>query len=136
MKYLGPSNKILGMQIHRDRKDRKSWLSQKNYLRKFLCRFNMQDCKPISTPLFVNFKLSSGMSHSNEAERMEISRVPYASAVGNLMYSMICSRPDIAQAVGVVSRFMADPCREHWNAVKRIMRYIKGTSGVAICFRG
>jgi len=96
----------------------------------------MQDCKPISTPLPVNFKLSSAMSPSNEAERMEMSRVPYASAVGSLMYAMICTRPDIAQAVGVVCRFMADPGKERWNTVKRIMRYIKGTSGVAICFGG
>ena len=96
MKDLGPANKILGMQIHRDRKDRKIWLSQKNYLRKVLRRFNMQDCKPISTPLPVNFKLSSSMSPSNEAERMEMSRVPYASAVGSLMYVMICTTPDIA----------------------------------------
>jgi hypothetical protein len=113
MKDLGPANKILGMQIHRDRKDRKNRLSQKNYLRKFLRRFNMQDCKPISTPFPVNFKLSSCMSPSNEAERMEMSRVPYGSAVGSLMYAMICIRLDIAQAVGVVSRFMTDPGKEH-----------------------
>jgi len=133
MKYLGPTNKILGMQIHRDRKDMKIWLSQKNYLRKVLRRFNMQDCKPISTPLPVNFKLSSSMSPSSEAERMKMSRVPYASTVGSLMYAMICTWPYITHAVGVVSRFMVDPGKEHWNTVKRIMRYIKGTSGVAIC---
>ena len=136
MKDLGPANKILGMQIHRDRKNRKIWLSQKNYLRKVLQRFNMQDCKPISTPLPVNFKLSSSMCPSSEAERIEMSRVPYASAVGSLMYAMICTRPDIAQAVGVVSRFMADPGKEHWNTVKRILRYIKGTSDAALCFGG
>ena len=136
MKDLGPANKILGMKINRDRKDRKIWLSQKNYLRKVLRRFNMQDCKPISTPLPINCKLSSGMSPSSEAERMEMSRVPYASAVGSLMYAMICTRPDIAQAVGVVSRFMADPDREHWNVVKRILRYVKGASNVALCFGG
>jgi len=66
----------------------------------------MQDCKPISTSLPINYKLSSSMSPSNEAERIEMSRVPYASAVGSLMYAMICRRPDIAQAVGVLSRFM------------------------------
>ncbi|KAL4032228.1 hypothetical protein IC575_005296 [Cucumis melo] len=55
MKDLGPANKILGMQIHRDRNNRKIWLSQKNYLKKVLRRFNMQDCKPISTHLPVNF---------------------------------------------------------------------------------
>ena len=81
----------------------------------------------------MNFKLSSSMCPSSEAERMEMSRVPYASAMGSLMYAMICTRPDIAQAVAVVSRFMADPGKEHWNVVKRILRYIKGTSNVALC---
>ncbi|KAE8668465.1 Flavonol synthase/flavanone 3-hydroxylase [Hibiscus syriacus] len=101
MKDLGSTNKILGMQIHRDRSNRNIWLSQKNYLKKILSRFNIQDCKPISNPLPINFKLSSSMSPSCEEERMEISRVPYASAVGSLMFAMICTRPDIAQAVEV-----------------------------------
>ncbi|KAE8730652.1 putative galacturonosyltransferase 6 [Hibiscus syriacus] len=136
MKDLGSANKILGMQIHRDRSNRKIWLSQKNYLKKILSRFSMQDCKPISTPLPINFKLSSSMSPSSEEERMEMSRVPYASAVGSLMFAMICTRPDIAQAVGVVSRYMANPGKEHWNTVKRILRYIKGTSNVALCYGG
>ncbi|KAH9663295.1 hypothetical protein KPL70_019630 [Citrus sinensis] len=136
MKDLGPANKILGMQIHRDRNNRKIWLSQKNYLKKILRRFNMQDCKSISTPLPVNFKLSSSMCPSNEAERKEMSRVPYASAVGSLMFAMICTRPDIAQAVGAVSRYMANPGGEHWITVKRILRYIRGTSDVALCYGG
>ncbi|KAH9801106.1 hypothetical protein KPL71_000900 [Citrus sinensis] len=136
MKDLGPANKILGMQIHRDRNNRKIWLSQKNYLKKILRRFNMQDCKSISTPLPVNFKLSSSMCPSNEAERKEMSRVPYASAVGSLMFAMMCTRPDIAQAVGAVSRYMANPGGEHWIAVKRILRYIRGTSDVALCYGG
>jgi hypothetical protein len=136
MKDLGPANKILGMQIYRDRNNRKIWLSQKNYLKKILRRFNMQDCKPISTPLPINFKLSSSMSPSSEAERMEMSRVPYASAVGSLMFAMICTRPDIAQAVGAVSRYMANPGKEHWSTVKRILRYVKGTSNATLCYGG
>ena len=136
MKDLGPANKILGMQIHRDRSKRKIWLSQKNYLKKILRRFNMQDCKPISTSLPITFKLSSSMSPSNEAERMAMSRVPYASAVGSLIFAMICTRPDIAQAMGVASRYMANPGREHWNTIKRILRYIKGTSDAALCYEG
>ncbi|KAE8685043.1 hypothetical protein F3Y22_tig00111101pilonHSYRG00028 [Hibiscus syriacus] len=136
MKDLGSANKILGMQIHRDRSNRKIWLSQKNYLKKILSRFSMQDCKPISTSLPINFKLSSNMSPSSEKEMMEMSRVPYASAVGSLIFAVICTRSDIAQAVGVVSRYMANPGKEHWNTVKRILRYIKGTSNVALCYRG
>ena len=65
-----------------------------------------------------------------------MSRVPYASAVGSLMFAMVCTRLDIAHAVGVVSRYMANPGREHWNVVKRILRYIKGTSDVALYYGG
>ncbi|KAH9760757.1 Integrase catalytic domain-containing protein [Citrus sinensis] len=97
MKDLGPANKILGMQIHRDRNNRKIWLSQKNYLKKILRRFNMQDYKSISTPFPVNFKLSS---------------------------------------MRAVSQYMANPGGEHWIAVKRILRYIRGTSDVALCYGG
>ena len=99
MKDLGSANKILGMQIHQNKNNRKIWLSQKNYLKKILQWFNMQDCKPISTPLPVNFKLSSSMCPSNKAEKKEMSRVSYASAVGSLMFAVICTRPDIAQAL-------------------------------------
>ncbi|GJX27388.1 retrovirus-related pol polyprotein from transposon TNT 1-94 [Tanacetum coccineum] len=134
MKDLGPANKIPGMQIQRDRVSRKIWLSQKSYVKKILQRFNMQDCKPISTPFLTNVNLSSKMSSSSEKERMKISQVPYASAVESLMFAMICTRPDIAHAVGVVSRYMAEPGRGHWEAVKRIFRYIKRTSDVALCF--
>lgn len=94
----------------------------------------MQDCKPISTLFPTNVKLSSKMSPSSEEERMEMSRVLYASSVGSLMFTMICTRPDIAHVVGVVSRYMAEPGREHWEAVKMIFRYLKGTSDVALCY--
>ncbi|KAH9650013.1 hypothetical protein KPL70_026197 [Citrus sinensis] len=99
MKDLGPTNKILRMQIHRDRNNRKIWLSQKNYLKKILRRFIMQD-------------------------------------LGSLMFAMICTRPDITQAVGAVSRYMTNPGGEHWIAVKRILKYIRGTSDIALCYRG
>jgi len=63
-------------------------------------------------------------------------RVPYASAVGSLMYAMVCTRPDIAHAVGTVSRFLSNPGREHWNAVKWILRYLCGTTSLRLCFGG
>ena len=46
-----------------------------------------------------------------------MAKVPYASTVGNLMYAMVCIRPDIAHAVGVVSRYMSNPGKEHWKAI-------------------
>ena len=65
-----------------------------------------------------------------------MSRVPYASAVESLMFAVICTSPNIAQAVRVVSRYMANPGGEYWKIVKRIMRYIRGSSDVAVCYRG
>ena len=65
-----------------------------------------------------------------------MSRVPYASAVGSLMFAMVCTRPDIAQAVEAVSRYMANPGKEHQSVVKRILRYVKGTFNAALCYGG
>jgi len=65
-----------------------------------------------------------------------MSRVSYASAVESLMFAMICTRPDIAQAVGAASRYMENPGREHWNTIKRILRYIKSTSDATLCYGG
>ena len=96
----------------------------------------MQDCKPISTPLHVNYKLSSSMCPSNEVEGIEMSQVLYASTVGSLMYAMICTRLDITQAIELVNRFMTNLGKEHWNAVKRILKYMKGTSSATLCFGG
>src|SRR4029450_12534750 len=64
-----------------------------------------------------------------------MAKVPYASAIGSLMYAMVCTRPDIAHAVGAVSRFMANPGKRHWEAVKWILRYLRGTTDRCLCFR-
>ena len=64
----------------------------------------------------------------------EMSKIPYTSAIGSLMYAMICTRPDIAHAVGVVSWFLTNPGKEHWEAMKWILRYLRGTSKVCMCF--
>ncbi|MCO5553957.1 hypothetical protein L7F22_007483 [Adiantum nelumboides] len=61
-------------------------------------------------------------------------KIPYASAVGSLMYAMIATRPDIAFAVGVVSQYMSNPCKKHWKAVKGILRYLKATKNMCICY--
>ena len=134
MKDLGPAKQILGMHITRDRKSQRLWLSQERYVEKVLQRFNMDKAKPVSSPLAGNMKLSSDQCPRSEKEKAEMKNVPYASAVGSLMYAMVCTRPDIAFVVGVVSRFMSNPGKEHWAAVKWILKYLKGTSRVCLCF--
>lgn len=123
------------MEIHRDRKNGKLWLSQHKYVENVLTRFGMKHVKPVGIPLASHFKLSSSLCPSNEEEKQDMSHVPYASAVGSLMYAMVCTRPDISHAVGVASRFMANPGREHWAAVKWVLRYLRGTSDYSITYR-
>ena len=60
--------------------------------------------------------------------------VPYTSAVGCLMYAIACTRPHITHAVGVVSKYMANPGKEHWEAVKWLLRYLRGTSNTSFCY--
>ena len=134
MKDLGPAKQIFGMNIIRDRENRKLWLSQEKYIEKILKRFNMEKANPVATPLASHFKLSSKQSPASEKEEEEMAKVPYASAVGSLMYAMVCKRPDITHAVGVVSRYLSNPGKEHWNAVKWILKYLKGTSKMGLCF--
>lgn len=134
MKDLGPAKQILGMKITRDRKNGKLWLSQERYIEKVLERFNMSKAKPVGTPLANHFKLSSKQGPTSEKEKTEMKNVPYASTVGSLMYAMVCTRPDIAYAVGVVSRFLLNSGKDHWAAVKWILHYLRGTSKMCLCF--
>ena len=134
MKDLGPAQQILGMKIVRERTSRKLWLSQEKYIERVLERFNMKNAKPVSTPLAGHLKLSKKMCPTTVEEKGNMAKVPYSSAVGSLMYAMVCTRPDIAHAVGVVSRFLENPGKEHWEAVKWILRYLRGIVGDYLCF--
>ena len=106
MKDLGAAKKILGMEIHRDQKAGKLYLSQRKYLEKVLGRFNMDNCKSVSNPLAAHFKLSVECCPKSEEEIERTSHIPYSSSVGSLMYAMVYTRPDLDYAVSMVSRYM------------------------------
>ncbi|MCO5570927.1 hypothetical protein L7F22_024657 [Adiantum nelumboides] len=99
-----------------------------------LKRFNMERGKSTSTPLAPYVKLSKVDCPKSDTEKAEMAKVPYASACGSLMYAMFATRPDIAFAVGVVSRFMSNAGKKHWEAVKGVLRYLNGTKDMCICF--
>jgi len=63
-----------------------------------------------------------------------MSRVPYASVAGSLMYAMVCTRPDLAYAVSTVSRFMSNPAKQHWEVVKWVLRFLRGTARLGLMF--
>ncbi|GAA0171429.1 reductase [Lithospermum erythrorhizon] len=96
----------------------------------------MATTKPIEIPSSTNARLSVAFAPQSSTEKVYMERVPYTSTVVSLMYAMVCTRPDLAHAVSVVSRFMADPEKEHWQAVKRIFRYLRGTSDISLCYGG
>ena len=87
----------------------------------------MNKAKFVSTPIGVHFKLTSVKESDYEEEYEYMKGIPYSNAVGSIMYGMICTRPEVAYGIGLVSRFMSKPGRVHWNAVKWLLRYFKGT---------
>ncbi|CAA7015031.1 unnamed protein product [Microthlaspi erraticum] len=132
MKDLGAASRILGIDIKRDRKEGVLWLSQSGYLGKVIKRFNMAEAKTVNTPMGGHFKLSAV---SDASECVDTEKVPYSSAVGSLMYAMVGTRPDLAYAIGLVSRFMSKPGSIHWEAVKWLLRYVKRSSDLSLVFR-
>ena len=126
MKDLGDASHILSIRIVQDRDKKFLYLSQAEYIDKVLKHFNMERGKALSAPLHPYVKLCLNDCPKSDVEKVEMAKVPYSSAVGSLMYAMICTRPDIAYAVG--------PGKKHWEAVKGVMRYLNGTKELHICF--
>eukprot|EP00794_Sanderia_malayensis_P003564 gene3564-biopygen3051 len=129
MKDLGEVHYLLGIQIERDRARKKMLLHQAKYLSDMLLKYGMQDCKPVSTPQVTGSTL---VVHDGDA----IDRQKYQAIIGSLTYAVTTTRPDIAQALGSVNQFCSNPSGEHWQSVKRILRYIKGTINLGIEFDG
>ena len=100
VKDLDVANLILGMEIKINHEDRKLWLNQRKYIETILHKFNMQECKPTKVPIHVGVRLSAKQCANTQEEEEDMSRVPYASVVGSLMYAIVCTRLDIAHAVG------------------------------------
>ena len=113
MKDLGEASYILGIKIYRDRSRRMLGLSQSRYIDQVLKRFSMEGSKRGYLPIGHGIHLSKKMSPKTPEERNRMSSIPYASAVGSIMYAMLCTRPDVAYALGIASRFQADPGEDH-----------------------
>lgn len=101
------------MQIIKNRVENSLLLSQNDYLEKVIKRFSIIEAKLVQVPLAAHFKFTMSQSPTTEKEVKDMLNVPYANAIGSLMYGMIYSWPDIAYAVSVLSRYMANPRRVH-----------------------
>jgi hypothetical protein len=123
------------MRINRDEHGGTLQLSQAEYIRKVLQRFNMRDAKPVTTPLASHFRLSKEQCPETDEEKDFMARVPYASTIGSLVYAMVCTRPDISHAVGVVNRYMSNLGKQHWEVVKWILKYLQGMTEKCLTFK-
>ncbi|KAM1848289.1 hypothetical protein ACFX14_012448 [Malus domestica] len=83
----------------------------------------------------LHFKLSALLAPKNNEEKLQKKNISYSNLVGGLMYTMVCSRPDIAHAVDLVNRYVHNPGKEHWQATKWILRFLQGTRDVCLCFQ-
>ncbi|KAK8538769.1 hypothetical protein V6N12_034477 [Hibiscus sabdariffa] len=136
MKDLGEAAYILGVKIYRDRSRRLLGLSQSTYIDKVLKRFSMEESKRGFLPMRHGISLSKEMCPSTPQERERMSQIPYDSAIGSIMYAMICTRPDLSYALSMTSRYQANPGEGHWTAVQNILKYLRRTKDVFLVYGG
>ncbi len=125
---LGEPKKLVGIEISRDRKNKRITITQSKYIETILAKYGLQDASPVRTPLDTNIKLEPGESEPGNRSNN------YASLIGSLMYAAVATRPDIAFAVNRLASFTANPTMCHWTAAKRVLRYLKGTKDKGIMY--
>ncbi|XP_032790482.2 secreted RxLR effector protein 161-like [Daphnia magna] len=124
----GPVDHFVGLEISRDRRKGLIHIFQQAYVKKILARFRMGDCKPRSIPADPCSHLEKQFSTS------ETQDYPYREAIGPLMFAAICTRLDISYAVCQVAKYSSKPSHVHWEGVKRIFAYLKGTISLGISY--
>ena len=135
MKDMGDASYIIGIKINRERSRVILGLSQETYINKVLERFNMKNCSPSVAPILKGDIFDLNQCPKNDFGREHIKNISYASAVGSLMYAQVCTRLDIAFAVGVLGRYQSNPGLDHWRAAKKVMRYLQGTNNYMFMYR-
>ena len=135
MEDLGEASFILGIDIRRDRPRRTISIGQSAYVNSLLERHGMSDCKAISTPMERGFKAANATS-STDHKATDTEIRDYQAVIGSLMFAMVCTRPDIAYAVTTLAQFASNPTSAHLQAVKRVLRYLRGTADRRITYTG
>ena len=133
---LGPCKWLLGIKIDCNFKLHTIALSQHTYIESILTRFNFDDLKPLAIPMDPSAPLLKSQSPTTLAGVAHMNNVPYREAVGLLMYVSMRTRPDITFATSMVAQYLKNPGWEHWEAVKQIFCYLKGTKDLKLVFGG
>lgn len=129
-------NYFVGIEVERDRTRKLLKIHQKTYLEKLIEKFGMIDTKTLSIPVDPNAHLSNEMSPKIDSERRQMDVVPYSALIGSLQFAANVTRLDIAFGVNLLSRYLKNPGHEHWQAAKRILKYLKATVNEGIIYGG
>jgi hypothetical protein len=135
MKDLGEASYVLVIEIHRDRRNWVLGLLQKSYIEKVLKKFNMHKCNPTPAPIVNVIKFGKFQCPRNQYKINEMKAIPYASAVGSLMYTQVCTRPELGFVIGMLGRYQKNPSKPHWDGVKKVLRYLQGTKGLPLTYK-
>lgn len=130
IKDLGDINYCLGIHVERDRTKGILYLDQRKYIQEVLNKFGMSDCKSVQTPMDLNTKL---IGTTENAEILD--NVPYQEIIGCLLYISQVTRPDISYVINMLSKYNKKPEMQHWVALKRVMRYLKGTLDYRLSYK-
>ncbi|GKD48802.1 retrotransposon protein, putative, ty1-copia subclass [Tanacetum coccineum] len=136
MKDLGEAAFILGIKIYRDRSKRLTGLIQSAYMDKILKRYRMDNSKCGYIPMQERLDLNKIQGASTPGEVKHMQNVPYASTVGSIMYAVRCTRPNVAFAQNITSRFQQNPRELHWTVVKTILKYLRNTKDMFLVYGG
>jgi len=138
MKDLGEPDVFLGMKIVRDKKNRVTKISQTEYTMRILERSNMLEARSHDTPMVTRqVKKRELRKRSAPGELIvQKTKVPFREAVGSLLYLAGATRPDIAYAVGCLSRRQLNPTEDDWEEAKRVFAYLRATTNIELIYRG
>jgi hypothetical protein len=119
---------FLNLYVRHDRQQRLIFLHQHRYAAEVVERFGLTTANPVVLPMSRDVQLRRADERSCDG--------PYSEAVGCLMYLMCCTRPNLAQSLGALAWHVACPTTEHWNAVKKMLRYVQGTQDLGLWLGG
>jgi hypothetical protein len=134
MKDLDDASYVLGIEIHRDRRNEVLGLSQKSYIENVLKKFNIHKCNLTPAPIVKGVKFGKFQCPRNQYEINEMKTVPYASAIESLMYAQVCTHPDFAFVTEMLGRYQKNPSKPHWDRIKKALRYLQGTKSLILTY--
>ena len=130
IKDLGDINYYIGIHVERDRKKGVIYLDQKKYIHEVLNKYGMSDCKSVKTPIDSSTKFKEIFEKSDI-----LNGIPYQEIIGCLLYISQITRPDISFVINMLSKYNNKPEMSHWLALKRVMRYLKGTDDYRLSYK-